>query len=582
VSRLYPIFTMHGQCMAFVSAHPSITVNVPGRAYSLDLRSRVAVLKNNGLSNAAIGRRLGMHRSTVGRWIKNSVELEPGIVAPFEQRARLGSMPLLNREVLRAISRIVSESPRYRVEDVRAELVRLELLPSHRGKLVSSATVRRGMLKCSSSHRKMRHRDAKSFGGRILAERRAFALAQVTNERMRIENLLCFDETTLYNNESETTGWGLAATKICAPKSPGMGVTLFLSLGVTVDASGKAGSWVHYRAYPPSNAGDATDAIFPDWEVNRRQLCPSFAGALREGRVRAVPKASLVEFLRNHNVSCRVVTDQAIKDASPLAARLFVRSDGKSGPLTKVGLAAVALHMCEDGLVGLAVAGGVTVLGGGRKQRVRGSTETVQRYLQALSDDAQDPTNEATFLPSLGERSLILDNASYHGALRSTEKKSWLHRLAHERYGLRTVVWTPPVSPEFNPTERANAWLKTFIRKRAPADRPFSDAELLLAIDEAMRVLRASDFCVNWFLGCGYLFDPNGTSWAPRDRLPSARERLLADVTARFLEPGGCTFRDAVLIHNDILIERGEEPLLDVRALRCVEDVVPPGPVPVG
>jgi hypothetical protein len=558
--------------MAYQSEH--LPVHAPGRAYSADLRSRVSVLKTNGFSNAAIATRLGLHRSTVGRWVNRAQELEPGVLAAVEAKPRLGSAPLLNRDVLVAIADIISQNPRFRVEDVHADLVHRGLLPQNRGKLISVSTVRRAMLKCSASHRRLRHRDGATWGDRILAERRAFADAQL-NESMKIERLLAFDETTIYPGEAASSGWGLPDTKLLAPKSPGMGIVLYLTIGVTVAPDGRAASYVHYRAYPPTGLADASEAIFaPDWEVNTRPLCPPFADALRAGRLRDVSKPALVEFLRGHDVSCRVVTSQAVKDASPLAARLFVRADGKDGPLSKSALAAIALRACEVGLAGLARAGGTTTLGGGRKRRMRGTTASFHTYLQAMSSDAQDPANPATFLPDLAERLFVLDNASQHGALRTTDKRSFLHRLAEERYGMKGVVWTPPLSPIYNPVERANAWVKGFVRKHAPPARPYTDAELLGTIDSAMTALRRSDFVISWFLACGFHFDPAGTAFAPRGLLPSPRERLLADVRERLLAPGGCTFQGGVLHHSRTLEARGEVPLIasvDVSRLPCEE-----------
>jgi hypothetical protein len=557
--------------MAYRSEH--LPVHAPGRAYSADLRSRVSVLKTNGFSNATIATRLGLHRSTVGRWVARAHELEPGVLAAAQVRPRLGSAPLLDRDVLITIADIVSQNPRFRVEDVHADLVHRGLLPQNRGKLVSVATVRRAMLKCSASHRRLRHRDGATWGQRILAERRAFADAQL-NESMKIERLLAFDETTIYPGEAASSGWGLPETKLLAPKSPGMGIVLYLSLGVTVAPDGRAASYVHYRAYPPAGLADASEAIFaPDWEVNTRPLCPPFADALRAGRTRDVSKSALVEFLRGHDVSCRVVTSQEVKDASPLAARLFVREDGKGGPLTKSALAAVALRACEVGLAGLARAGGMTSIGSGRKRRMRGTTASFHAYLQAMSSDAQDPANPA-FLPDLGERMFLLDNAAQHGALRTTDRRSFVHRLAQERYGMKGVVWTPPLTPIYNPVERANAWVKGFIRKHAPPARPYTDAELMGTIDSAMAALRRSDFVISWFLACGFHFDPAGTAFAPRDLLPSPRERLLADVRGRLLAPGGCTFQGGVLHHSRTLEDRGEVPLLasvDVGQLMCEE-----------
>jgi hypothetical protein len=210
------LFTTTRIKMAYVSNH--LQAHAPGRAYSADLRTRVAVLKPNGFSNATIATRLGLHRSTVGRWVNRSQEIKPGVLAAFEARPRLGSVPLLNRDVLVAIADVVSRNPRFRVEDVHADLVLRGLLPQNRGKLVSVATVRRAMIKCSASHRRLRHRDGATWGERILAERRGFAEAQVNNPRMKIERLLAFDETTIYSGEAAAYGRGLPGGRRAHPR----------------------------------------------------------------------------------------------------------------------------------------------------------------------------------------------------------------------------------------------------------------------------------------------------------------------------------------------------------------------------
>jgi transposase len=352
-----------------------------------------------------------------------------------------------------------------------------------------------------------------------------------------------------------------------------MGHTLTLTLGVRVGADGAPSSYVHYRIEPPASEAHAADALFAqDWEVNRRSLCPSFGQALREGRTQAIPKASLVAFLREHNVSCRAVTSQEIRDESPLAARLFARADGRPGPLTKDGLVAIATRMCTHGLAGLAKAGGTRVLAGGGKRRVRGTTESFHGYLQALSRDAADPASDA-HLPNLDDRRLLLDNASFHGAIRRTDRKSYMHRLAREKYGLRNVVFLPPVTPVYSPAERCFGWLKNRLRRQTPS-AGFTDAGLVVAVEDAMAELRRSQFVVNWFLGCGYLFDPTGNAFfapPPTTSGPSARDALLADLRARLLEPDGCAFRDAVVEHNRQLEAQGKEPLIaNVGTMPCV------------
>jgi transposase len=84
---------------------------------------------------------------------------------------------------------------------------------------------------------------------------------------------------------------------------------------------------------------------------------------------------------------------------------------------------------------------------------------------------------------------LVLDNARIHHGGRIEEIVT--------NAGC-SVLYLPPYSPDFNPIELAWSWVKRFVRRLAPRDRPSRSA----AIGAAMAAL-PDRFAPGWFRKCG-------------------------------------------------------------------------------
>lgn len=136
---------------------------------------------------------------------------------------------------------------------------------------------------------------------------------------------------------------------------------------------------------------------------------------------------------------------------------------------------------------------------------------------------------------ALASKTLILDNASYHGALRTNDdsKVSFIHSWATDVWGMKGTVFLPPLSPYLNPAENSFSFTKQFIRHQAPP-QGFSADEFPSIIRSAFHRLN-TETIAGFFKGCGYEFTPSPekyVKWLANSKTIQERKAQIAPLCA--------------------------------------------------
>jgi transposase len=446
-------------------------------------RSRVLDLQY-GVSEAA--RRAGVSRQTVHRYRQAAAR-----AVPRPRPAGGYRVSRLERTHIQLLGRLAVEQPKRTLEELR------QLAEAQGAPHVSAATVARALHKCGLRKRRARHVDPKTSAHPfIAAERAAFRRAQRTLSELQPERLLFFDETVFRLNEQASMAWGPAQGAppiLHRPKGRTATTGLLLTLGVQRNGQ----PILHAELKPPQRAYQRLGDVYEANELAEpgQGVDVGFSEAeLPRARVRDLRAALVTHGVRH--------TD--LRHQADLVSR--VQQLARHGPL------------------GLPRAGRADR--GGPLQPFRATTRDVARYW------------EHSFAPwwrrqawddRLCERTVVWDNASTHSAVdvHDSTRVSVFHRLFRE-WGLAGVAFLPPRSPAFNPAELCFAFLKQWVRKRAP-DEGYTQAGLEAAIQEALARVTGA-MITNWIHGCGYGAARVGAV---------VRQRHAIDVTPRWADAHG-------------------------------------------
>ncbi len=144
------------------------------------------------------------------------------------------------------------------------------------------------------------------------------------------------------------------------------------------------------------------------------------------------------------------------------------------------------------------------------KEQKHQEAENALREYEASFDSGvpvplQDEISGVGYKNKLGQKTLIWDGASTHGAIRitSARKKSFWHSYA-DKIGLAGVIFLPPRTPTLNPIELMFGFIKHHIRKNCP-DTGYTADGLVKAIHDAFRLVRP-EMIRGWIKKAGYRF----------------------------------------------------------------------------
>jgi transposase len=458
-------------------------------AYHADVRARAIVLRSHKVSGAAAAHRLGVSRSTVHRWWRAFEEEGKAGRAPEEQK-RPGSKPTMDREALYQLTALVERNPRATVAELRDAMLVAGTLPRNprNGDAhISEDTVRRTLHRVGLRHGRVQL--GKGRRPKHMRRRAEFQAEQRTTPALATDFVVAFDETTLDISSMVLRGWGRDATL----KGQTGRVRLLLAIGAPPPPF--EGTFVHYKfVFDVGTDGPILHSCdkrlhlksFSDLGLDQTEKRPAAVQAQYVSHVATRSKAELREFL----VACEVRTtywDEAFGGEGVAEEEVRIGQE-----ISREIMRNLAVRISIYGRRGLPRRGRLRRVPNTEAHSTKQTVTFIHELKAALAEDGRYPKDHPV--------TLLLDNASYHGATRAEGKISWMHDVGAQ-LGFASVYFTPPLSPEFNPTEAANAWIKARLRKGAPYD---GQVGFLDAISRVVRDLRRSSHGERWFAACGY------------------------------------------------------------------------------
>ena len=414
----------------------------------------------------------------------------------------------MTRDLIEAVAQKALDNPKVTLKDLQEELKDgiNDLNPVN----VHPATIANALHKTGLRHKTLRHIDPKVFQAQnLMRERANFKRHQKTDETFKADRLLFFDESAFYLNEQAHKGWGATNNHrtpiLMKVKGKTKTTSLFLTLGIHWSEKHKRHvAFVHYKMYPPVK--EFEDLVAPsitDPEAAEHYDDGVFRYKLALTRTFSVGKDNITadylqQILKAFCIKTSVNEQERDNNVKQPKDVYWERFE----------------HLINRGPVGLPRRGFSARNAGGRRRPFRGTARDVAWYFEQLclpeyrlQYEKQNPVDKRQLTKHFKNVRIVWDNAPTHSAvlIDTVDTISMFHSYARDTWKIGGVIFTPPRSPAFNPVESAFAYVKQYVRKRAP-EKGYDQSDLEKTITEACEDIRKHPKMVgNWILkSCRY------------------------------------------------------------------------------
>ncbi len=450
-----------------------------GRPLPLALRQRILDALHNGDRPTHVARRFMVSRATVYRLLE--VEATTGHVLPRPSGGYRRS--LLDRDLIVYLATKAVHHPKLTAQELLEQAVKEKRVPQG---FISVSSVYHALHKAGVRYHKLLAVDEATKTDPLIAlERRCFAFHQQNDPKFDYNKLLFMDESYFRLNEQSKHGWAAEGikTRIGKPKGIGQRVGVIVTIGPP--------NILHYQIVLPQREYRVYDT-YSVWDFEGEESGKNITSTLdEEGQTLTTDqiKRASISFLRD------VLRYWGVKGTT---------SEGKS--IDRDTAVQRVLHLKHQGRVGLPKSGRVE-RGGKKLGPINTALDIAVYFRQQFKSFAE----QGGIMPDLKHRTLVLDNASIHGAPKTNQPdvRSFLHDEVVEELGMKGVLFTPPRSPDKNPVELVLAFVKKYVRKEAP-NSGFTESALVAAIKRAFDKLAQkmapddTSILVSWARKCGY------------------------------------------------------------------------------
>ena len=274
-----------GAAAAAVLAGPvlePISIHRRGHPLPRDLRARVMLYLQQGISKQAIASRLSISRSSVLRYQKASIAQSVAVPSVRPRGGYRSAIALLNRQQVLKLGELLLQHPKLTIRELKQLAVDSAILNPEQ--VPSDTTVWRAIRKLNLDFSKVEYVDPKGSktylaeqkhdpsnqpqasaandsteannpedGNLIAAERRAFRFIQKqgTDGQLNPANLMFMDETNSRAFDQAHYAWGRKHQRTLLFRPKGMSATfnIIACIGVEEDTPGQM--FLHYIIVPP-------------------------------------------------------------------------------------------------------------------------------------------------------------------------------------------------------------------------------------------------------------------------------------------------------------------------------------------
>ena len=475
-----------------------------GKPLPVELRKRVMDALRSGERPSAVAKRFSISRASVYRFITTAEETGQTVPVPLPAGGYRDSA--LQRTEIEAIARMAVEHPKMTAGEILREAQQKEIITQAN---ITVNHIYRALKKANVGQKKLEPWDVRTKRDPfIVLERRCFHYYQRHNPTFSYNKLFFMDETFVRLNEQQTYGWGRpgqASNRV--PKPKGRGQKIGLIAGIAPP------NFIHYQILLPTREFE-TGPLYEKWDIT-----------LEEANEVKRHKGILIK-----DKDGTPLTPDQIKKADVAYLRSYLKywgvktmEDQKEIPVAKVHQ--YIEHLRTKGRVGLPKAGRQST---GGKLLLKNSTalDAALYFRRALKQAAE--TSHFNFR----DRSVVLDNASTHGAPRTVgddKKVSFLEAEIREELGAKGLIFTPPRSPDKNPVELIFSKVKHYVRHHAPDDG-YTQVSLVEAIHAAFRQMHTlvtnddTSYLSKLARNSGYVATPTGFKTAEAKKCASKPE----------------------------------------------------------
>lgn len=380
--------------------------------------------------------------------------------------------------------------------------------------MVSEATLQRAIERAGMSRVTLQARDPMLYERASDGRSREIEMEMykkwrdtINNSETAFLNYIFFDESTFDTSDRELSGWGVPGVQntVLAPKT-GEHVKFHVALGLVGKRGETRGTpFFHARAEPKANISDTYGALIDSWEfpidgVPQReqyvlqQLQDDLDAICGLKLTKAERKKWDDEWVagrdkpRTPMSTCSWIEDARIESIKELAMQrmlalwgIEIRSVVDSTKSTAFGRGnTLPKSVCKERLCELLNARSPVGLPrlthvsnrraiGKAEEEVNDTEHFVYQVVALIVPALLQHLKVEGKADALEHITLIVDNASYHGAVasQSARKMSHMHEVLKKKaYGLN-LVYTPVKKPWLNVAENAIGELKRHVRKHA-------------------------------------------------------------------------------------------------------------------
>lgn len=270
--------------VAAVGIDGNIQVYRRGHPLPIDLRSRVMVCLQQGMTAKRIAQQLQISMRTVCRYKKTTTEQQVSVPLVRSRGEYRSSIALLNRQQILFIAELLIKMPKLTIRELKQLAVEREILDPE--KVPSDTTIWRAIKKLDIDWKKASYTDPKGLvrpiaepneekvdpGAHAIMEERAafrFIQRQGLDGQLNPYNLMFMDESNLRLYDQQHHAWSHAHRRAMLLRPKGMSPTFNVIATIGVEDDTPGGMFVHYVIIPPRRDFRGVPKTFKSYEFRQ-------------------------------------------------------------------------------------------------------------------------------------------------------------------------------------------------------------------------------------------------------------------------------------------------------------------------
>jgi len=259
-----------------VIAPTPIQVYRRGHPLAVDLRSRVMLYLQQGLSATAVAHRLEISVRTVSRYKRQAIAQKLAVPMVRPRGGFRKSIALLNRQQILALGELLMKGPKLTIRELKQLAVQREIIKFDN--VPSNTTIWRAIRKLDIHWKKASYTDPKGLlslgpaaadeaamnvpgpavsvdmGAQVIMEERAafrYIQRQGANGQLNPYNLLFMDESNFRLFDQQHHAWALSNRRAMLLRPKGMSPTFNVIATIGIEDATPGGAFIHYVVIPP-------------------------------------------------------------------------------------------------------------------------------------------------------------------------------------------------------------------------------------------------------------------------------------------------------------------------------------------